>query len=129
MYSVELVSVMSLACKKQMDVILSALNTDDRQSNGMESHAKQQRIPRMASPYHLIRALFILLQNPLNGQPPAPHSCIACSHLNESYDLQWALMRGTLLNLSSIHVLSNAIQGRKAATKAACFWPPHQPQL
>ena len=68
-YSIELVGVMSQACKKQLDIIQSALCPDEHQSNGLESHAQQQRIPRMAQPYQLVRALFVLLQNPLNGQP------------------------------------------------------------
>jgi len=41
---------------------------DEHQQNGLESHAQQQRIPRMVQPYQLIRALFVLLQNPLNGE-------------------------------------------------------------
>ena len=77
-YSIELVGVMSQACKSQLDIIFSALCPDEHQSNGLESHAQQQRIPCMTEPYQLVRALFILLQNPLNGQLlPAEGCCLA----------------------------------------------------
>lgn len=69
-YSVELVEVMSQACKTQLDIIQAALDADEHQTNGLESHAQQQRAPRTSEPYQLVRALFILLQNPLNGQLP-----------------------------------------------------------
>ncbi len=68
-YSIELLGVVCQACKRQLDIIHSALCPDECQQNGLESHAQQQRIPRMVEPYQLIRALFILLQNPLNGEP------------------------------------------------------------
>lgn len=61
---------MSQASKTQLDIIHAALCPDEHQSNGLQSQAQQQRIPRMAEPYQLVRALFILLQNPLNGQLP-----------------------------------------------------------
>lgn len=67
-YSVELLGVVCQACKKQLDIIHSALCPDERQQNGLESHAQQHRIPNTVEPYQLIRALFILLQNPLNGE-------------------------------------------------------------
>ncbi|KAL3150237.1 hypothetical protein ABBQ32_000095 [Trebouxia sp. C0010 RCD-2024] len=66
-YSLELVEVMSQACKTQLDVIHAALDPDEPQTHGLESHAQQQRMPRTAEPYQLVRALFVLLQNPLNG--------------------------------------------------------------
>ncbi|DBA87172.1 TPA: hypothetical protein ACH3X2_005178 [Trebouxia sp. C0005] len=66
-YSIELLGVVCQACKRQLDIIHSALCPDECQQNGLESHAQQQRIPRMVEPYQLIRALFVLLQNPLNG--------------------------------------------------------------
>lgn len=69
-YSLELVEVMSQACKTQLDVIHAALDPDEPQTHGLESHAQQQRMPRTAEPYQLVRALFVLLQNPLNGQLP-----------------------------------------------------------
>ncbi len=79
-YSIELLGVVCQACKRQLDIIHSALCPDERQQNGLESHAQQQRIPRMVEPYQLIRALFILLQNPLNGE----HSvhCLLVHHSN-----------------------------------------------
>ena len=67
-YSVELLGVVCQACKRQLDIIHSALCPDECQQNGLESHAQQQRIPRMIEPYQLIRALFILLQSPVNGE-------------------------------------------------------------
>ncbi len=67
-YSIELLGVVCQACKRQLDIIHSAMCPDERQQNGLESHAQQQRIPRMVEPYQLIRALFVLLQNPLNGE-------------------------------------------------------------
>ena len=79
-YSIELLGVVCQACKRHLDIIHSALCPDERQQNGLESHAQQQRIPRMVEPYQLIRALFILLQNPLNGE----HSvhCLLVHHSN-----------------------------------------------
>ena len=74
-YSVELVGVMGQACKRQLDIIYSALCPGEHQSNGLESHAQQQRIPCMTEPYQLVRALFILLQNPLNGQLLSAEGC------------------------------------------------------
>ena len=75
-YSVELVGVMSQACKRQLDIIYSALCPDEHQSNGLESPAQQQRLPRMAEPDQLVRALFILLQNPLNGAQLSTTQCL-----------------------------------------------------
>lgn len=72
-YSVELLGVLCQACKKQLDIIHSALNPDEHQHNGMQSRAQQLRIPRAVQPHQLIRALFILLQNPLNGDHSHPH--------------------------------------------------------
>ena len=67
-YSVELLGVLCQACKKQLDIINSVLGPDEHQQNGMQSRAQQLRIPRAVQPHQLIRALFILLQNPLNGE-------------------------------------------------------------
>lgn len=77
-YSVELVGVMSQACKRQLDIIHSALCPDEHQNNGLQSPAQQQRIPCLAEPYQLVRALFILLQNPLNGQLISSLRASAC---------------------------------------------------
>ena len=64
-YSVELLGVLSQACKRQLDIIHSVLASSDQpQPRG----GQQQQGPRLLQPLQCLRAVFILLQNPLNGK-------------------------------------------------------------
>ena len=66
-YSVELLGVLSQACKRQLDIIHSVLASSD-QPQPQPKGGQQQQGPRLLQPLQCLRAVFILLQNPLNGK-------------------------------------------------------------
>lgn len=77
-YSVELLGVLSQACKRQLDIIHSVLASSDQPAKGQPA-VQQQRGPRLLQPFHCLRALFILLQNPLNGEQHLYMQWVCCS--------------------------------------------------
>ena len=101
-YSVELLGVMGQACKRQLDTILHAVAPPEQQP---EAGALQA--PCLIQPLQLTRALFILLQNPLNGVLPCRTDLPPCSMLAVDLPLCSMLAAAPLsLWLSNLGILA-----------------------
>lgn len=75
-YSVELLGVIGQACKRQLNIIHNALAAAEQQRQAKAQPLPSQAAPCLMNPLCSTRALFILLQNPMNGEPLSSQSVI-----------------------------------------------------